>query len=57
MSKNPTKKETDDFIRRLILMKVEAGRLGLFATMHAIDAATTKVGYELADKLKKKGSK
>jgi len=39
----------DDFIRRLTLMKREACILGLYQTMHAIDGATTKVGWELAE--------
>lgn len=52
MARKPTRQQLADFIRRLTLMKVEAGKLELFETMHAIDGATKKVGYELADKLK-----
>ena len=43
--------KTRDFIRRLVSMKDEAGRLGLFKTMHAMDEATRAVGYEFADKI------
>lgn len=40
-----------DFILRLIHMKAEAGTLELWETMHALDAATEKVGWEIAKKL------
>lgn len=57
-SRPPTpRQKIDDFIARLQLMKVEAGKLGLYETMHAIDTATTKVGYELAEKIKKRKAK
>ena len=34
---------------RLVLLKDEAGRLGLFRTMHALDHATRAVGWERAE--------
>jgi hypothetical protein len=42
-----------EFVIALNILKVQAGRLGLFETMHAIDTATKKVGWEIAEKLKK----
>ena len=38
-----------DFTTRLVLMKAEAGRLGLLRTMHNLDLATNITGYEQAD--------
>jgi hypothetical protein len=38
-----------DFILRLVVAKDEAGRLGLWKTMHALDEVTRTVGYEVAD--------
>lgn len=43
------RKAIDDFISRLALMKEEAGRLGLYQTMQALEIPVTKVGYELAE--------
>lgn len=42
-------REQLDFPIKLNALKAEAGRLGLWRTHHAIDAATTAVGWELAD--------
>ncbi len=42
-----------DFINKLVLLKDEAGRLGLFETMHELDAAVKKAGWETADVLNK----
>lgn len=50
-------KRTKEFITKLTLLKDEAGRLGLFATMQALDPAIKKVGYEVADLKMKKGKK
>lgn len=33
----------------LVFIKNRLGRLGAYKTMHAIDAATTAIGYELAE--------
>ena len=41
--------QKDDFIRRLVLMKEEAMRVGLPRTCHALEAATREAGWELAD--------
>lgn len=35
---------------RLVRFKADLGRLGLFKTMHALDAATQSIGWEIADK-------
>lgn len=37
------------FAADLVLVKDRAGRLGLWRTMHALDAATKEVGWEIAD--------
>lgn len=37
-----------DFASRLALMHVEAGNLGLYATMHKIHEAVQQVGWEIA---------
>jgi hypothetical protein len=38
-----------DFTTRLVLMKAEAGRLGLLKTMHSMDRATNTTDWEQAD--------
>jgi len=43
------RRQADDFSYRLVRMKEEAFRLGLYRTGHAMDVATRKVGWELAD--------
>lgn len=43
-------REQLDFPIKLNALKTEAGRLGLWRTHHAIDAATPAVGWELAEK-------
>lgn len=35
----------------LAVAKADLGRLGLFKTMHALDAAVKAIGYEIADRL------
>jgi hypothetical protein len=37
-----------DFVIRLTMLHAEAGRLGLFSTMHKIHEAVKQLGYELA---------
>jgi hypothetical protein len=37
-----------NFASRLALMHIEAGRLGLYVTMHKIHEAVKQVGYEMA---------
>lgn len=44
----------DEFASALMLMKVRAGQLGLFKTMHAIEPATQAVGWELAEHIEAK---
>ena len=41
------------FIMDLVKLKDEAGRLGLFKTMHKLDAAVKEVGWELESILTK----
>lgn len=48
--------DAHDFVRRLVEMKAEAGRIGLFRTMQKLDAATQEVGYELAEHIEKAGT-
>ena len=43
--------EIHDFINRLVTIKADAGRLGLYRTMQAIDTATLEVGFEVGSKL------
>jgi len=45
---NATLEVQKDFARRLAEMHVEAGRLGLYVTMHKIHEAVKQVGYEMA---------
>jgi hypothetical protein len=37
-----------EFASRLMLMKEEAGRLGLFATMQRMDVPLRMIGFEMA---------
>jgi hypothetical protein len=46
MTKHERRKE---FASRLSLMLVEAGQLGLYATMQKIHASVRQVGWEIAD--------
>ena len=41
--------ERRQFSANLAAMKHEAGRLGLWSTMRALDEATRRVGWEIAD--------
>jgi hypothetical protein len=34
----------------LVQSKAEAGRLGLYRTMHALDSATQEIGWEIASR-------
>jgi len=51
MKKGSLMGRRQDFIVRLVNMKHEAGTLGLFRTLHALDHATREVGYEMEDLL------
>jgi len=57
------RQEHIEFASRLALMQVEAGRLGLYVTMHKIHEAIKQVGYEMAgepelyDKMEKSRAK
>ena len=42
-------KQVQDFITKLCLMKAEAGKLGLFRTMHDLEKPQQTVGWEVAD--------
>lgn len=48
------KSKLETFLQDLIDMKTEAGQLGLFITMHALDQVLHRVGFELADKIERK---
>ena len=48
MSKAQWLARAKDFTSRLVLIKAEAGRLGLLKTMHALDGATNATGWEQA---------
>lgn len=47
------RKRADALILTLLAAKDEAARLGLWRTFHGIDVATTAVGWEVADQMKK----
>lgn len=49
MTESQWRTKARDFTERLVRMKDEAGRLGLYRTMHAMDGATRETGYEQAD--------
>mgnify|MGYP001577331461 CR=1 FL=1 len=49
MTKTEWRQEVRGFTAALVAMKDQAGRLGLWRTMHAIDEATRAIGYETAD--------
>jgi hypothetical protein len=49
MTEAQWRQKVRDFTERLVGMKDEAGRLGLYRTMHAMDASTRETGYEQAD--------
>lgn len=44
----PRERLRADFASRLALMKEEAGRLGLFATMQRMDSPLVMLGFEMA---------
>ncbi|KKM15788.1 hypothetical protein LCGC14_1692500 [marine sediment metagenome] len=48
------KQRTQVLILTLTNAKVEAGRLGLFETMHSIEEPVTKIGWEVAKVLEGK---
>lgn len=43
----------ENVAEQLVIMKAELGRLGLFATMQAMEEPVTTIGYELADHIQK----
>lgn len=45
------KLEAHEFASALMLMKVRAGQLGFFKTMHALEPATQAIGWEMAEKI------
>jgi hypothetical protein len=49
MTPQQLEQERRIFLGELVGMKNRAGRLGLWRTTHALDAATSESGYELAD--------
>lgn len=49
MDKKALLDERKSFVSRLALMKTEAGALGLYRTLHALDQTTNTAGWEIAD--------
>ena len=45
--------ERKQFCSEVAMLKHKAGELGMFRTMHALEAGVTEVGYELADQIEK----
>lgn len=45
------KLEHHEFASALMLMKLRAGQLGFFKTMHALEPATQAIGWEMAEKI------
>lgn len=48
MATNPNDRKIKKFINKLVGLKHEAGELGLFGTMHELDKAVKKIGFEFA---------
>lgn len=46
-----SKLEHHEFASAVMLLKHRAGQLGLFKTMHALEAATKSIGWELAERM------
>lgn len=49
MHANKLRGKRRGFASRLAGMKAEAGALGLYRTLHALDNATSTVGWEITD--------
>lgn len=49
MFKRPRQSGDAQFTLDLVNLKVRAGQLGLYRTMHAIDSALQVVGWEIAN--------
>lgn len=47
----PTAEERSEFIQRLPVVMHEAGRLGLWKTMHALHEVIQTAGWEMAEKV------
>lgn len=45
------KLEAHEFARALMMIKHRAGQLGFYKTMHAIEAATQAIGWEMAEQI------
>lgn len=46
------KTQEQKLINELVMLQFMAGQLGMYETMHAIDAAKDKAGWEYATRLK-----
>ncbi len=46
-------RELRNFPLEVVKLKSKAGKLGLYKTMHSLEAATQEVGYEIAEKIEK----
>lgn len=45
------KLEAHEFASALMLMKLRAGQLGFYKTMHALEPATQAIGWEMAENI------
>jgi hypothetical protein len=54
LSRDEFTERTQALIVTIASAKVEAGRLGLWRTMHSLEEPVTRVGYEVADVLEGK---
>lgn len=45
------KLEAHEFASALMLMKMRAGQLGFYKTMHALEPATQAIGWEMAENI------
>jgi hypothetical protein len=45
------KLEPHEFASALMLMKMRAGQLGFYKTMHALEPATQAIGWEMAENI------
>lgn len=55
MSKKPIAElEASEFAGALMLMKMRAGQLGFYKTMHALEPATQAIGWEMAELIEAK---
>ncbi len=49
LSRPQWREKTNDVVLKLISLKDELARMGLYRTMHKLDLATKEIGWELSD--------